>query len=353
VETLISLLADKGMVMALQKGIPTLKHMVTNLYSRPDNVWCSKRLLGHILQCEVDSYLQPPCTNHLPIVTIIDIPQEHTSVQPSPNFREVDWEAFWERLKVHLEDVPLPARISTSEALQQAALNLTTVIQEMIQEKVKLNKPCPHSKRWRNGKLHQLRKRLNQLSRVCMKQRSVSNHPCHEKRKTVASDYREAIIKAKHQHWVDFLEEVADHDLWTANGYLKELTGDRGKTHIPTLKIRSEGGFTREVNTNEEKAEIFSNVFFPSKPAQTSVPEEYQYPVPMPNPPLISKAQLHQQIDRLSLYKASSPDSIPNIVLQKSADVLEDYLLNIIQTVRFLLSFLFPFVLLSSPVITL
>jgi len=51
----------------------------------------------------------------------------------------------------------------------------------------------------------------------------------------------------------------------------------------------------------------------------------------MPNPPLISKAQLHQQINRLSPYKASGPDGIPNVVLQKSADVLEDYLLPIYQ----------------------
>jgi len=100
-------------------------------------------------------------------------------------------------------------------------LNLTTAIQATIQEKVKLNKPCPHSKGWWNGNFCQLRKRLNQLSRLCMKQRAVPDHPCHEEWKTVASNYEEAIIKAKHQHWMDFLEEVADHKLWTANRYSK------------------------------------------------------------------------------------------------------------------------------------
>jgi len=34
-ETLIRMLADEGIVMALPKGIPTLKHMATNLYLRP------------------------------------------------------------------------------------------------------------------------------------------------------------------------------------------------------------------------------------------------------------------------------------------------------------------------------
>jgi len=116
-EILISLLADEGMVMALPKGILTLKHMITNLYLRPDNVWCGKRLLGHILCCKMDSYLQPPCTDHLPIVMIVDIPQEHTSVHPSLNFREVNWEAFQEKLQANLEDIPLPTCITTTEAL--------------------------------------------------------------------------------------------------------------------------------------------------------------------------------------------------------------------------------------------
>jgi len=136
-------------------------------------------LTRSVVHCEVDSYLQPPCTDHFPIVTIVDIPQERISTTPSLNFREVDWEAFQRQLLINLEEIPLPARIRTSEELQKAALNLTTVLQVTIKEKVKVNKPCPHSKRWWNSDLRQLRKKLNQLSRTCMKQRAVPNHPCH------------------------------------------------------------------------------------------------------------------------------------------------------------------------------
>jgi len=50
-------------------------------------------------------------------------------------------------------------------------------------------------------------------------------------------------------------------------------------------------------------------------------------------PPPISKAQLRQQIERLSPYKASGPDGIPNVVLQKSVNLIEDYLLQIYQAV--------------------
>jgi len=160
-------------------------------------------------------------------------------------------------------DIPLPICIESAEELQQVASDLTTAIQTTIQEKVKLNKPCPHSKRWWNSDLRQLKKELNKLSRTCMRQRAVPDHPCHRECKTKANKYGEAILKEKCQHWMEFLEDVADNDLWTANSYIKELTGDGGKTHIPTLKVIMENGNEREVNSNKEKAEIFSNAFSP------------------------------------------------------------------------------------------
>ena len=128
-EVLIAMVADEGMDMALPKGIPTLKHMVTNLYSRTDNVWCSETLLNRVLHCDVDGYLQPPCTDHLPIVTTIDIPQEQLNSTPSPNFRMADWDLFWEHLQENLTNIPLPTLIDTSEQLQQAAENLMSAYQ--------------------------------------------------------------------------------------------------------------------------------------------------------------------------------------------------------------------------------
>ena len=85
-DMLIDMIADKGLEMALPRGIPTLKHMVTNLHLRPDNVWCSPELIPLIIQCDVDRYLQPPCTDHYPIITIIDIPQDRIKLKISFNF---------------------------------------------------------------------------------------------------------------------------------------------------------------------------------------------------------------------------------------------------------------------------
>ena len=48
-EKLVSMLADYSMGMPLSKGIPTLQHMRTKRYSRPDNVFCTPSLLGDVV----------------------------------------------------------------------------------------------------------------------------------------------------------------------------------------------------------------------------------------------------------------------------------------------------------------
>ena len=48
-DTLIEMTVDEGLEMALPRGILTLKHMVSNLHSRPDNVWCSPELIPLII----------------------------------------------------------------------------------------------------------------------------------------------------------------------------------------------------------------------------------------------------------------------------------------------------------------
>ena len=99
------------------------------------------------------------------------------------------------------------------------------------------------------------------------------------------------------------------------------------------LKVTGTDGFTNEVNTNNGKAKAFLDAFFPKPPQNSSILADYIYPDPLPDPPPITCEQLEAQICHLSPYKASSPDEIPNIVLQKSFNLIADYLLHIFQTV--------------------
>jgi endonuclease/exonuclease/phosphatase family metal-dependent hydrolase len=74
-EGIIELMAEYGMVMALPKGIPTLQHMRSKNYSRPDNVICTATLQPYVVKCEVNARYRPTSTDHFPIITNINLPQ--------------------------------------------------------------------------------------------------------------------------------------------------------------------------------------------------------------------------------------------------------------------------------------
>ena len=91
------------MVMALPKGIPTLQHMQSKRYSRPDNMFCTTALSELVYKCEVKPELRPTLTDHFPIETLILLPQELTTSPPMCNFRETNWEKFKQDLKPRLQ----------------------------------------------------------------------------------------------------------------------------------------------------------------------------------------------------------------------------------------------------------
>ena len=144
--------------------------------------------------------------------------------------------------------------------------------------------------------------------------------------------YTADIAKAKIEHWSDFLENADATDIWSVNKYLMNPPGDGGQTRIPTLKVKGNDGIPREVNTNKEKANILSEVFFPPKPAATTVLQAHEYPDLLPPPTPVTQEQIHAHITKLSPYKAPGPDGIPNIVLQKLVNLIVPYLLPTYRT---------------------
>lgn len=330
---LIELIADHDMEMALPKGVPTLQHLVSKRYSRPDNVFCSSVISEMVIRCEVDPRARPTKTDHFPIVTILELPQERIKPKATYDFRMADWEDFRENLTIRLAEIPEPSPLLTDQDFQKAAEDLTEAIRDTIRTRVKLKRLAPQSRRWWNRDLSNLRKQLNKLSAESYRFRAIEIHPSHRALRKIRNKYGNAIIEAKRQHWSDFLEEATADDIWTANKYLKEPVGDGGNPRIPTLKVDAPGDLAREVNTNEGKAILFGDTFFPKPPTLSGTPREYDYPDPLPNPPKITPGQIERQIRRLSPYKASGPDEIPNIVLQKSYDLIADHLLHLFQAV--------------------
>jgi hypothetical protein len=242
--------------------------MTTGNWTRPDNIFASANMEQLIVRCDTDTWLRGPGTDHVPILTVIDLSLECKVSPLSPNFRMSDWKVFNEELEARLVDILLPAILKTEAEFQDTVTNLTSMLQDVIHTTVPVSKPCLHSKRWWSKELSNLKKAKNKLSSYSHKYRAVSDHPSHEQHKAVRKQYGDTIVKAKQLHWAEFLEEAEE----IANKYISNPSGDGGKTRIPLLKASTPMEATSVIPSNKGKAELLMKEFFPPVPAKPMIP---------------------------------------------------------------------------------
>src|ERR1700720_3484819 len=86
ISPLIDLLYKNDMLLALPKGIPTLQTPTGN-WTRPDNVWRNNTPDNPIIHCDTVPAICPPLADHMPIITILDLPLPQSSAVTTLNFR--------------------------------------------------------------------------------------------------------------------------------------------------------------------------------------------------------------------------------------------------------------------------
>ncbi|KAF5310671.1 hypothetical protein D9619_007720 [Psilocybe cf. subviscida] len=267
-------------------------------------------------------------TDHYGIETIINIEKTPAEHPPVKNWRMVDWKKFTAALRQRIEEAGLSTGpIQTEEYFIQHTEQLTKCLQETIQEVVPESRPSSYARRWWNKDLDAMRKRKKELSKSAKDNRALPNHPIHGQLRQHLNEYSEAIEKAKVNHWEEFLTNASTADMWIANGYLKSPVGDAGRLRIPSLKATALDPVAT-VDTNEKKAELLATSFFPKRPADAAgantEPEEY--PTPLPGITKVTEKTVKHYILALSPYKAPGLDGIPNITLQRTADIIAPHL---------------------------
>lgn len=80
-------------------------------------------------------------------------------------------------------------------------------------------------------------------------------------------------------------------NIWTANKFIREPSGDGGCPRILTLKVRYQAGVEMLINDNEDKARTFTKMFFPPPPPLPENHKNFEYLEPLPDPPQISSDQ--------------------------------------------------------------
>ena len=101
IQPLFNLLNEYDMDLAFPPGISTYE-TATHNWTHLDNVWHSHHNSDPIISCNMNPCIRPPKANHLPIITIIELPIARTSSPPFHDFRSIDFVEFNTMLKAHL-----------------------------------------------------------------------------------------------------------------------------------------------------------------------------------------------------------------------------------------------------------
>jgi len=331
IQPLLNLINCFDLRMALPPNIPTLQALSTGNWTRPDNVWCSNHITDLFAKCNTNPGLRGPNTDHLPILSKLDLPLNHNMTKPTRNFRSTDWNEF----NTHLKEVlspSIPSRIRTENQFRTSLDMVTTALKSTIEAKVPLNSPFPFTKRWWTHDLSVLRKEKNRLANSSHRWQGLPDHPSHGLHRDATKRYTKLIETTKKEHWEEWLTNASEKDVWTANKYATDPLSDGGKSRIPTLISSDNHGNPTRTTNNAEKTEALARAFFPLPPPNPTIPHSC-YPRPANIFRHFTRAQIKMATSKLSAYKAPGPDGIPNVVLKKSVDTIADHLYYIFRAI--------------------
>ena len=321
-EVLINAIGEIGLNMVLPLGILTHLHNVSKKWTRLDHIFITEDHMSTIMICEALADTPGVNTDHLPILTSLDLDLARAPSNPPKNFQNVDWEEFENDLTDRLNKLPAPTAIKTTGELDKACSKLTTAVQETINVKVPMFNPGIKAKQWWTKELQKLRQEANKKGRAASKYKDWPENHTHVERHKANKIFQRLLEHTKRQHWRDWLEKADDPDIWTTHRYMSTPAGDGGKSRIPVSKLTKEGQ-ENTATTSKEKSRMLASTFFPPSPPENTA-LHFVYPKPVAKFNHIPRDQIKQQLARLKPYKAPGPDSIPNIILTRCANILTD-----------------------------
>ena len=229
---LLELVADYGIVQILSKGLPTLQSSSTCNWTCPDNMFCTEHTSEFLVLCNTAPEKRGPKTDHLAVLTVLDISMTASEESPTWNYRSVDWVKFCSTLSNKLTDHTGPPQIlETAEEFQLAARNLDEALRHTVESMVPKTRPHPHTKRWWTEDLTKLTDKLKQLRKTAHKYRVLLlDHAVHAELQNKENTLSKEIQRTKEDHWKNWLNEMAGTNIWIAHKYISNPGGNGGKT---------------------------------------------------------------------------------------------------------------------------
>jgi hypothetical protein len=327
-QPLLDLIGRHNMHMVLPKDTPTLEACATKNFTRVDNIFCSADLVDTFISCDMFPQWRPQKTDHMPIISVLEIDPERVAFVGKHNFKLTDWEEFRKSLGENLEEVGSTDEIMSEEQFHTRIALVDKAIKSTIQKHVPLTRLSPYTKRWWNKDLAGMKRAKEKLARKSYGSRALNNDPIHEEFRLARNIYSEAIRVAKAEHWMEWLETLDEEGVWAANRMATGLATDGGRGRIPTLQVKDPvtRQVTQEASTNEEKGKLLYQNFFPKRTAPLVPVQDEPYPQAKWEYAPTTDEQIHRAIRRMKPWKATRTDTIPNAVFVHARELLVPYL---------------------------
>jgi hypothetical protein len=288
ISPLLGLLYRQDMLLALPKGIPTFQTN-TGRWTRPDNVWRADTQADPIQRCDVLPNIRPPLADHMPIITVVDLPLPRVAPQQTLDFRAADWPTISDNLNTRLLAESPAIRVRSKEEFVTKVDTLVRIIKEVLKVNLEPKRPSHYARRWWTKELTDLRTKHNKLSNISYKFRHIPDHPSHLEHKSAVKEFKSLLTATKSQNWIDWLENVGQKDVYLANKYILSEPTDFSCSRIPPLQIKV-NGIDGLAEDNTSKVDALSQSFFPPPPATSSVPVNAAYPEPLKGIKFFSRA---------------------------------------------------------------
>ena len=101
INPLINLITEHNMIIAIPPEIPTYETTTSN-WTCPNNVWHNNNPNDPITLCNVDPSICPPQADHLPIITVLNLPILRARAFPTHNMCNANFETINKKLQALL-----------------------------------------------------------------------------------------------------------------------------------------------------------------------------------------------------------------------------------------------------------
>ena len=311
-DEIVEMMTELELNLMLPAGSITYPHANTTI----DLVWGNEEARNRIITCRVAEEKHHG-SDHLPIETTLALHIEKPQTVQPFNYARTDWKELNNKLEQYLPNLPNLETI-TCASIDKYTEELIKAITKAVEETTPRKRPSPHSKRWWNENIGNLRHEANRLRNIYRRTKSnIDKVAWRAKEK----EHDLEIEKARTDKWREFINTADEKTMYQINKYINSIPTP---TFIPTLDTNAA--------TNEEKIGTLRKAFFPKPPpADLKDIRRARYPEEVPYEHQITIRQIRNAVEKLASEKAPGPDEIANIVIKKTLPLIEQHLQALMQ----------------------